>query len=154
MTEDGLRVVLVPVDLKGCEIHGRTDLFLTTCCTKLYLTFVNVKWLTIILALYLLGLSLWPCADEMLSKFGQESTVVLTKADIPYPGSSHEHHDQCTPFCTCTCCATIITVAGHFSYSIIGSVAIVPLAATNFRYTSPHWADMLSAIWQPPKLKV
>ncbi|MFD2933642.1 DUF6660 family protein [Spirosoma flavum] len=111
-----------------------------------------MKWLTTILSLYLLGLSVWPCADELQSVLKQDHTVMLTKADGSCPGSSHEHHDQCTPFCSCACCVTIVTIQPQYSYTLIGSVATVAVRATNFRYTTPHWADTLSAIWQPPQL--
>lgn len=113
-----------------------------------------VKWFTTILSLYLLGLSIWPCADEVQPIPRQGHATVLAKADRSYPGSSHEHHDQCTPFCSCSCCAAIVTLLPQFSYKLTASVAIKPVVATSFRYTSPHWADTLSAIWQPPKITV
>lgn len=112
-----------------------------------------MKWLTTLLSLYLLGLALWPCADEFPAPAGSESHVVLS-ADAPNPGASHPHHDQCTPFCSCTCCAAAITVVPNFSYAPV--LFIEPCRATviRFNYELKHRADPLAAIWQPPKCRV
>ncbi|WP_093832942.1 DUF6660 family protein [Spirosoma endophyticum] len=112
-----------------------------------------MKWWTTLLALYLLGLSLWPCADEMDSLPEQSSVAVLTSA-ASEPGTSHHEHDQCTPFCSCACCAVTITVIGCFSYVIKPVFQSIPASVTSFDYTLIHWADPLTAIWQPPKLRV
>ncbi|NEU67492.1 DUF6660 family protein [Spirosoma agri] len=113
-----------------------------------------MKWLTTFLAFYLLGLSLWPCADDTPPTSGPGNYVVLTNAPVPQSGSTHEHHDQCTPFCSCTCCAATISITPNFSYALAHSVEITGIAAVAFPYVSLHWADPLSAIWQPPKLRV
>ncbi|WP_461131616.1 DUF6660 family protein [Spirosoma aerophilum] len=110
----------------------------------------------ILLAFYLLGLSLWPCADELLFPSGTAATsyATLAAASIPQPGSSHPHQDQCTPFCSCTCCAVALTTIIFFSYSLTRSVDISPVRVVTFPYTPIHWADQASAIWQPPQLRV
>jgi hypothetical protein len=120
-------------------------------------TFVSVKWLTAVLAVYLLGLSLWPCADEALPLTGQAQAAMFTATPTAAAasGASHEHrHDQCSPFCTCACCAAATTVITRFSYALTPSVAWLPVAVVVIGYLPLHWADPLTAIWQPPKRRV
>lgn len=111
-----------------------------------------MKWLTIILSLYLLGLSLWPCADEALSPAGKEGSTVLTPLNAPESGTSHQDHDLCTPLCICTCCAATTTVVPQFEYTLIPPAETIVVSVAAFAYAPIHWADSLSAIWQPPKV--
>ncbi|QKZ14078.1 hypothetical protein [Spirosoma sp. KUDC1026] len=117
-----------------------------------------MKWLTTVFAVYVLGLSLWPCADEALPLVGQElATVFITATPDVAESSSNEHehhHDQCSPFCTCACCAIVATVTPLFTYST--ALASEPgwLPVIRFHYALTNWAEPLTAIWQPPKLTV
>lgn len=69
-------------------------------------------------------------------------------------GSHHHEHDACTPFCTCTCCAATITVIPQPSHTLTSLVEIVPIAVAGFSYASAHPLDPITAIWQPPQLRV
>lgn len=111
-----------------------------------------VKWLTLILSIYLLGLSLWPCADELLIPDGQARQSMVSSATESE--QSHHQHDACTPFCTCACCAVTITVAPRFQYSLLPTVEIVPIAVATFFYASAQPLGAITAIWQPPQLRV
>ncbi|RYC66459.1 hypothetical protein EQG79_29205 [Spirosoma sordidisoli] len=114
-----------------------------------------MKWFTVILSVYLLGLSLWPCADEPLLPVGQPGIAMILSASTTESDASHHHeHDQCTPFCTCACCAATITTAPQFHYSLTPSCELIPIDVASFHYVSAPLADPLSAIWQPPKLRV
>lgn len=134
---------------------GPSSFFLTTCCTNVYCTFAAVKWLTIILSVYFLGLSLWPCADKPLLPVGQSGIAMILSASTTESDTGHHHeHDACTPFCTCACCAATIAVAPRFQYSPTHSVKIVPIVVATFNYASDHPFDPITAIWQPPQLRV
>ena len=128
--------------------------FLTTCCTKFRRTFAAVKWFTTILSLYLIGLSLWPCSDERLPVFGQESVAMVVSSESPQTGSSNAHHDQCTPFCTCACCAATLSVLLRSSYTLSPLINGVTISTDHFTYVPMHWADPHAAIWQPPQIRV
>ncbi|WP_310589072.1 DUF6660 family protein [Fibrella forsythiae] len=130
----------------------RTSWFLTTCCISWRRTFETVKWLTLILSVYLLGLSLWPCSDGPLLLDGQTEQAMIVAA----AGSerSHHEHDRCTPFCTCACCAVTITVVSRFHYSLLPSVDLVTIAVALFTYAPVHPLNPITAIWQPPQLRV
>lgn len=114
-----------------------------------------MKWLTLLLSVYLLGLSLWPCADEPLLPTGQLGIAVGWSFTTTESDAGHQHeHDACSPFCTCACCAATITTVPQFHYSLRPSVEIIPIDVASFHYVSAPLADPLSAIWQPPKLRV
>jgi hypothetical protein len=114
-----------------------------------------MKWLTTVFAVYVLGLSLWPCADEALPLVGQELATVLTTATTDAhesSGDEHKHdHDQCSPFCTCTCCAVVAAITPLFTYSTASVSPSNWLPAARFHYAPTNWAEPLTAIWQPPK---
>lgn len=114
-----------------------------------------MKWLTVILSVYLLGLSLWPCADEPLLPVGQSEIAMILSASTTESDASHHHeHDACTPFCTCACCAATITVVPQFHYVPTHSVEIIPIAVAAFSSASDHPFDPITAIWHPPQLRV
>ncbi|RYF60409.1 MAG: hypothetical protein EOO39_32330 [Cytophagaceae bacterium] len=114
-----------------------------------------MKWLTLLLSVYLLGLSLWPCADEPLLPTGQLGIAVGWSITTTESDAGHQHeHDACSPFCTCACCAVTITTVSQFHYSLTPSVEIIPMDVASFHYVSAPLSDMLTAIWQPPKLRV
>lgn len=133
---------------------SKTNFFLITCCTYYCRTFAFMKWLTIILSVYLLGLSFWPCADEPSLTSGQAAMAMISSIATESERSHHHEHDACSPFCTCSCCAATITVFPHFSYSLLPSVEMIPIDVATFHYVSAPLSDTLTAIWQPPKLRV
>ncbi|ADB42722.1 DUF6660 family protein [Spirosoma linguale] len=113
-----------------------------------------MKWFTILFSVYLLGLSLWPCADELLFPAGQSEIAVLSPT-TPSSNTDRTHqNDACTPFCTCACCAATITVAPRSQYALLPSNEIVPISVATFSYASAHPLTIVTAIWQPPKLRV
>lgn len=113
-----------------------------------------MKWFTVLFSVYLLGLSLWPCADELLLPAGQSQIAVLSPT-TPSSSTDRTHqHDACTPFCTCACCAATITTLPQFHYSLTPSVEIIPMDVVSFQYVSAPLSDTLTAIWQPPQLRV
>lgn len=112
-----------------------------------------MKWLTTVLALYLFSLSLWPCADEFLPKGGRLELTVWVSALGAVPGSAHEQHDLCTPFCTCACCTATLMASPLPHYQLSPSVVRKPISTKRPAYIPLRWAEPLSAIWQPPKLR-
>ncbi|MGF7218723.1 hypothetical protein GGR92_004902 [Spirosoma lacussanchae] len=114
-----------------------------------------MKWLTTLLAFYLLALSLWPCTDEPLPTTGQAGRVMVASATPTESEQAHHHEqDACSPFCICACCAATLTVAPRFQYSLSPSVENAPAAVAGFSYASEHPLDPITAIWQPPQLQV
>lgn len=127
---------------------------MTTCCINKARIFVLVKWLTTILSLYLLGLSVWPCSDESLPATGQRGFPVLLSADTAQPGPTHQHEDLCSPFCSCTCCAATSTMLPDAGYPPIRVPVVIRVAVASFFYKPLRSPEPLTAIWQPPQIRV
>ncbi|WP_460963722.1 DUF6660 family protein [Spirosoma litoris] len=86
---------------------------------------------------------------------GESGIAMILSASITESNTGHHHeHDACTPFCTCACCAATITISPRFQYSPTHSVKIVSIAVAAFGYASDHPFDPITAIWQPPQLRV
>ncbi|MEZ0612350.1 DUF6660 family protein [Fibrella sp. WM1] len=127
---------------------------MTTRCICWVRTFAAVKWLTTILAIYLMMLSLWPCADEAMTTRVPVTTDVVVAAPPSHPASHQHDHDQCTPFCTCSCCAATITAIPRFSYSLGPAVRFVAITTDGFCYAPTRWVAPPATIWQPPQRRV
>ncbi|WP_461141096.1 DUF6660 family protein [Spirosoma pomorum] len=114
-----------------------------------------MKWLTTVFAVYLLGLSFWPCADDALPLAGQALATVFAAStpdtDSSADGEQEHHHDQCSPFCTCTCCAVVAALTPLFTYQTASLPEQNWLPSVRFHHAPTHWAEPLTAIWQPPK---
>ncbi|WP_138485418.1 DUF6660 family protein [Dyadobacter bucti] len=105
-----------------------------------------IRIVLIMLAIYTTALSCIPCTDTVsVEAYGTSVNVIKAgqtrqqAADI----------DLCTPFCTCTCCASVL---------ITQPVAILPAKAAfsffkeiTFAYLSRSHSGDLTSIWQPPR---
>ncbi|MEI6950137.1 DUF6660 family protein [Paraflavisolibacter sp. H34] len=103
-----------------------------------------MKWITFLMALLVLALSVLPCADEAVAGKGDPHQAEWTRA------GQHDinHEDRCSPFCTCACCA---------AYSLFQSAAApaLPPPAVRPAYAALPAAALLHLalpIWQPPQL--
>jgi Family of unknown function (DUF6660) len=108
-----------------------------------------VKTITIILAAYIMGISMIPCSEVIQECLfdGAQRDLTELKSQLPNDRDGGVH-DHCSPFCVCDCCgATIWTMEN-------------PLAAVD-KLTAPCstpsiFKTLLSNpdqgdIWQPPK---
>lgn len=106
----------------------------------------RVKFLTLILALYILVLPCLPCTDT--SECHKDSTTSITVL------SGHENHPQeneiCNPFCSCACCGHIVTT--NFQPNKIMACRIFPQQQLQYFYENVSLSsDFFGNIWQPPK---
>lgn len=100
------------------------------------------KAFNILFCLYFLLLVGMPCGDK--EDCNEKNHTELTQK------SSHEKHsgEVCSPFCTCTCCAS------HFINSNV-STSLDYISFTNPVYKVHEVSKETSVIipvWQPPKL--
>lgn len=107
-----------------------------------------MKWLNLILSIYLIALSCLPCADLEVNSAAHSSSEFL--AD--HEGHSHDKSkDLCSPFCICNCCGVqILSYAPTISYDF-------PLISTVIKtqkpfYKSVFYSDFYGSIWQPPQI--
>lgn len=101
----------------------------------------NVKIISIILSIVILSMVLMPCADEPVSSAESQSTILLDHSD----NHDAEHHDLCSPFCSCECC--------HSNYSH-GSILDLAWAVLFDQFSIEHSFTFHSrisfSIWDPP----
>lgn len=99
-----------------------------------------MRLFTLILSLYFLALSCYPCADTVC-----ETTSI---AEEQHHNDDHEHHEEnCSPFCYCHCChlstlglTMLDTEANEYTYS-----SIIIGKETNF------YQDVSYRFFQPPR---
>jgi hypothetical protein len=64
-------------------------------------------------------------------------------------GHQHNAGDQCSPFCTCSCCASPV-IYQDFNVQFESFSFIEKSISTE--YTSAIFSCHLSSIWQPPQI--
>ncbi|MBA8986866.1 DUF6660 family protein [Sphingobacterium cellulitidis] len=107
-----------------------------------------MKFISSILMIYVLVLTLIPCSDHI----GEIHTHDHNKV-------SHQNHekedtngteDSCTPFCTCSCCGISLTAASFHIFQLENP-------AESFNHTElqekeyPLVTKYQENIWQPPQ---
>ena len=103
-----------------------------------------MKFITIILSLLILVLSIKPCSDENNAE------------DLHQDGISAEHNhqndgdDACPITCVCNCCGMAITYLLIKTFNLKFNEKISTKVFSN--YQSNYRFDFLSNIWQPPQL--
>ncbi|MGQ7947352.1 DUF6660 family protein [Flavobacterium sp. WC2509] len=106
-----------------------------------------MKWIAIILSIYLITLSSMPCADLEVN-----SSVHKTAQFSSEENHSHDkQNDLCSPFCTCNCCgAQVLSYQANivFGLSTIPAVIIKALPT----YKSILYSNFFGSIWQPPQI--
>jgi hypothetical protein len=101
-----------------------------------------MRFLAPFLAFVVLFLSLIPCSDEIGI---DEKAGIETHADHDHSGG---HREECTPFCTCSCCSTNIV----FSSETILIAEIPELLPSNLFFYQESKSHFTHSIWQPPKI--
>jgi len=99
-----------------------------------------------ILLLYLTALSIVPCTDGM----PQSSNYSHVEFSITEHDHNHsDHQDDCTPFCVCACCGSIIILA-----TVQPMVESKSEISTDylFNYTFEYSFDYSDGVWHPPSL--
>nr|WP_293833047.1 DUF6660 family protein [uncultured Arsenicibacter sp.] len=103
----------------------------------------------LLMGLYLLMLSVLPCADGAL----HVKVSASLPAQIMPDGHDHDQHqaagDLCSPLCTCACCGTTILPLTLFAFTCTppaASVHQVPVTGT------AALPDVALSLWQPPKI--
>ncbi|WP_371199638.1 DUF6660 family protein [Flavobacterium sp. ASV13] len=105
-----------------------------------------MKYICTILTLIFITLSAIPCADSQSNAL---STSHVSFSD----SSSHKKQskDDCSPFCTCNCCRTILCL--DFGSQIAKEViASSPIRKKQQSYVSVAYSRFHGSIWQPPKI--
>lgn len=106
-----------------------------------------MKFFMIIFSIYFLALSIMPCGD-----IHHPDSHENTKTEIASTGHNDAGYgDLCSPFCTCSCCGTIMAFKLVESYSASHFAALFisrQIVAKNIFFIS----SFFDKIWQPPKI--
>ena len=105
-----------------------------------------MKLVSILLAVYLLGITSFPCTDSSI--LGHP----IDTSEIHSSDSDHDHdhsEDSCPPTCHCTCCGMIVF------YPSETAIALEPIELFHF-YTFSYQFDYSfiysNRVWHPPAI--
>jgi hypothetical protein len=86
-----------------------------------------------------------PCTDEAFGMIDKKTSITFSKCQNQQDDS---HSDDCSPFCTCNCCAgfAIISNSYKIGYLVFSSVE------KNTVHLPVSLSEISLPIWQPPQL--
>ncbi|WP_139958119.1 DUF6660 family protein [Flavicella sediminum] len=102
-----------------------------------------MKFLALILSIYIFVLNLVPCDDYLAHEEGFK-TEISQAADHEH---QHQGTDLCSPFCICQCCH-VNAIQIKF---VNEKFAIAYFSTQDFFYLSGTEKDFTSSILQPPR---
>ncbi|MFT4030923.1 MAG: hypothetical protein QM669_00735 [Siphonobacter sp.] len=109
-----------------------------------------MRILNVLLAVYVLILSVCPCTEEHHHHTESASAVASIEAD---QHASHDHHGasaHCSPFCVCHCLGGFVSLA--YSLPELAVSVLLPLPKSTFWYDTAQPREYHLSIWQPPLL--
>jgi hypothetical protein len=95
------------------------------------------------LIVYLLMLTLMPCPDKVVHAGTGKHEMVQQGQ----PGNNDDHHDCCSPLCTCSCCSLPFETAKTFIVTQSFSFSEKLVCFYNPEIESHYFFS----IWEPPK---
>lgn len=101
-----------------------------------------MKYIAVILSVYVLVLTAMPCVDIHAANMNSVSLELVKQS----PNQTNDV-DLCSPFCFCHCCQTL-SFPSFFHISFINLVEI-PL---NIELKELSFSSPAVSIWQPPKI--
>ena len=104
-----------------------------------------MKFFTFIMAALVLVLSCMPCTDEAFGMNNNKATTTFSKTQNQ---QEDNHSDDCSPFCTCNCCAGFTIISNSYQ---IGYV-FFPSVEKNAVHLPVSLSEISLPIWQPPQL--
>lgn len=87
-----------------------------------------------------------PCTDGM-PKNSNHSDIEVSAEEHDHNHSDHQ--DDCTPFCVCVCCGSIITLP---IVQVMEGARVETSSNYLFHYTFDYSFDYSEGVWHPPSL--
>lgn len=102
-----------------------------------------MKFLTITLSLYILGLAILPCSDAETFTESEKQDI----AQMEHNSQQENPEDDCAPFCSCQCCQSQLTIIDFPVFESFNP---------EFRYNPVFYRNNLgrefpSSLFQPPR---
>lgn len=90
-------------------------------------------------------MSCMPCRDNIVLKPGKNKIEFVKSSN----GKQQNHNtDECSPFCSCTCCACI-----NISFTQVTADKIILNSNNHFSVFIPSFVRKVALpIWQPPQI--
>jgi hypothetical protein len=102
-----------------------------------------MKLFAYILSVYVVILTVMPCIDEYQDTISQKVELTTNSTN-----TQHNDTDHCSPFCTCTCCASPVVFMNNEM-----QIESFPVTQEHqFEYKSSYRSSEHFGIWQPPKI--
>lgn len=107
-----------------------------------------MKNISILLALYILLLSLLPCGDGLIL-LDYQSKVENSSLEENHQHSNNCNDDPCSPICGCSCCS----IAMDYPIDLGINLIMPPIPFSQLPCSLSEEVSILSTfdIWQPPK---
>lgn len=102
--------------------------------------------LSLLLAITVMVISFYPCADRYVSSVVSTETVATSVVEQQH---ADDATDACSPFCACVCCAVSVSLTLP-NYTVPQVVQLVSTEKTLLPYSFVE--TVVYSIWQPPKL--
>jgi hypothetical protein len=99
--------------------------------------------IAVILAFFIMGLSIVPCADNDLS---EDESISISASH-----TDHDHDadvDLCSPFCVCQCCQSHFTTHPNFYTNLV----LFPFIPLETSYSDLLTDGFQMSVLQPPKV--
>ena len=104
-----------------------------------------MRLIAVIFSMYVIMLTAIPCIDRYYD------ANQVDKTELTHENQDSHHHsdsDNCSPFCTCNCCATAVIIQPM----MVKLTCFSFIQKQYFPVTSVFISDPLANIWQPPKI--
>lgn len=105
-----------------------------------------MKYLSLLLSVYLLSLSFFYCNDD---KEHLTEAKLITTITETHDSNHQDSFDYCTPFCICACCSMTTNLE---NLAIVDLIPIAVISEELFLYNTTLKSDLHFSIWQPPKV--
>ena len=103
-----------------------------------------MKYLAVILSIYILALNFAPCEDN--ASFSDDTTTEVSQQS----DSDHDHNssDECSPFCQCHCCHIHATEFAPYQISF----TVPDISTKLFLHFDSLGQDFNQTLLQPPRV--
>ena len=112
--------------------------------------FAPMKYLSLLLSIYLWALTAVPCSDMPNIEQDNVRYSTISQADTSSE-HEHSHSDICSPFCVCACCQVLIVFPFSPTFTLQVPITNVDMDY-NTHYTYKKVMAYYGAIWTPPKV--
>jgi hypothetical protein len=110
--------------------------------------YCSMKWRYLLMAIYIIAVSLYPCTD---SKSSVTTSYASETAHHQHDDSHKNHADTCPPFCVCNCCGVqMVNYISDVTFNFF--VPFQTISSKQSFYVSNLSDTYSGKIWQPPQL--